>query len=192
MTRFPDPTLPPTTLPDTTPTSPPPPVPLPPVPLPVPDSTGTTTVAVNVPAPGPDLQAQIARLRRDLDDARSQANRFQERLRTAQDAHRADIAAIGEALITEADERGWCTEYDEFIERLNDSLNVDLPARLRTWQVIVPLRVTVRVEARTDDEAVDRAREIADDLESCLRRNDQVVTADTDSYHSFEASQADD
>lgn len=176
-----------TTNPDPTCTSVPPAVPLP---VPVDETTASPTAPVGT---GPGLPAQFTQLHRELDDARYDTTRLRQRLRAAEDAHRADIAAIGQALIAEADERDWCTEYDDFVERLNEKLNVELAIRMKAWEVIVPMLVRVRVaEARTPDEAVDRAGEIAVDLESWLRRDDAVITAYIGSHHDFEANQADD
>ena len=43
--------------------------------------------------------------------------------------HEHDIAAIGHALRREALDRGWCGEYDVFVDQLNLVLNVKLPDR---------------------------------------------------------------
>lgn len=51
--------------------------------------------------------------------------------------------ALGEALLEQAEERDWCSEYDEFADEW------DLPRRKRPYEVT--MKVTVL--ARNDDEA---------------------------------------
>lgn len=47
------------------------------------------------------------------------------------------IRMIGEALREEAEERDWCSEYDEFVKKLNERLpnGVELPTRQREFRV---------------------------------------------------------
>jgi hypothetical protein len=53
----------------------------------------------------------------------------EESLSKAFEAHRKDIDLIGEALNTEAANRGWCAEFDSAVSDLNGSLSIELPAR---------------------------------------------------------------
>lgn len=77
---------------------------------------------------------------------------------TPTEQHRADVAAIGTALLAEAETRGWCEEFDEFVERINQTLAVPLPDRKpKTWEVTATITVTVRVEAETEGEALRKA-----------------------------------
>lgn len=71
--------------------------------------------------------------------------------------HNDDIRIIGEELISEADSRGWCDQYDKFIKRVNDRLHIALPERVKTFSVTQTYRVTrtVTVEARDASEAGD-------------------------------------
>jgi hypothetical protein len=53
------------------------------------------------------------------------------------------IAHIGETLREEAENRGWCDEYDSFIEAVNVSLPVDmmLPKRMKAYEVEIEIEV---------------------------------------------------
>lgn len=75
--------------------------------------------------------------------------------------HAADIAKIGEALITEANDRDWCEAYDRVIDELNADLVMPLPTRERDYevQIRVTYETTVTVTARSKDEARERAEE---------------------------------
>ncbi len=77
----------------------------------------------------------------------------------ARERHDSDIARIGERLIEEAESRGWCSEFDEIVDELNGSLHVDLPRRVRDYEVTVPITVSilVTVTARDEDEARENA-----------------------------------
>jgi hypothetical protein len=79
--------------------------------------------------------------------------------------HRADIAAIGECLLEEAQNRRWCGEYDTVIDKLNSRLAVELPVRELVHEVEADIRVTVRVAARGESDAEDRARDIIRQIE---------------------------
>lgn len=51
------------------------------------------------------------------------------------DQHRADIETISRILITEANDRGWCSEYDTIVERINEQITVPLLKRRQTYQI---------------------------------------------------------
>jgi hypothetical protein len=87
------------------------------------------------------------------------------------ESHEADIALIGERLMSEAQDRSWCSEYDTIVESLNAELTVELPLRSREVEVtvcgnvLVPFSITVTVErtADMDDSDVEnQAQEKAD------------------------------
>lgn len=75
--------------------------------------------------------------------------------------HASDIESIGNALLEEAESRGWCSEYDEFVEGLNGRLTYDLPVREREYEVEIDVtyRMTVSVTARSEDEALEAAED---------------------------------
>lgn len=79
--------------------------------------------------------------------------------------HERDIELIGNALLQEAEDRDWCSAYDDFIEVLNRSLTVELKSREHEYEVEIEVtrkqvqRVTVTVTARDED----HARELIND-----------------------------
>lgn len=87
--------------------------------------------------------------------------------------HREDIVLIGNALIQEAVDREWCSEYDEFIDELNQKLHESLPIRTRYYDVEVVFtqvntqRTVIQVEATSESEALEIAEELGDDDPDC-------------------------
>lgn len=69
---------------------------------------------------------------RDLTNERTMLSNVQEHLDN-----------LGNALLEEAESRGWCSEYEEFAQKW------DLPTRIKEYDVTM----TVRVSARDEDEA---------------------------------------
>lgn len=82
-------------------------------------------------------------------------------LTAAKTRHTDDIEHIGSALIAEAEERGWCSQYDEFINKVNRILHIELETRERTYVVEVTARVSmqVEVEASSLNQAIESARD---------------------------------
>lgn len=123
----------------------------------------------------PGAEAEVARstvvaLHEELASARAEVEELREskyqalreaheNARQRRQQHEADIARIGEALMSEADEREWCDTYDEFVEDLNKSLTVALPLREVEFEVTmdVTVRITKTVTAATEDAAYTEA-----------------------------------
>lgn len=103
--------------------------------------------ALREPAPAVNTD-EITQLRADLARAREE--------------HRQDIARISEALTEEANDRGWCEEYDELVEALNDRLHVELETRYKDYEVTIEFRQTITVRAASEDNAMDEARDSSD------------------------------
>ena len=82
----------------------------------------------------------------------------------ARATHEKDVELIGQALIQEADERGWCDIYDAWIKKLNDKLYYDLPTREREYVVTRTFEVVVKVNVTAVNE--DDAREKAEAMYS--------------------------
>lgn len=82
--------------------------------------------------------------------------------------HQADIKLIGDRLIGEANDRGWCSEYDGIVDELNSDLMVELPLRRQNYQVAVQYTVYIDVEAGDEDDAREEASGIVNDIESRL------------------------
>lgn len=78
----------------------------------------------------------------------------------AREHHEKDIAIIGEALIAEADDRGWCDIYDGFVKNLNDKLYFELPTREKAYVVTHTFEVVVKINVTAIDE--DEAKEKAE------------------------------
>jgi hypothetical protein len=86
-----------------------------------------------------------------------------DRMRTLRDTalanHEHDLETIGQRLIEESDERGWCDEFDRIIDDVNESLHGTLPLRVQEFDlivdVVIPSSTTVTVKARNEQEAVD-------------------------------------
>lgn len=94
---------------------------------------------------------EIRRLADRLDGERTEAARLRER-------HLADLRSIGSALRREADERSWCSEYDQAATEVANGLHEaeafrQAAVRLKTY------RVVVEVEAYDEDSAREAAEE---------------------------------
>lgn len=89
-----------------------------------------------------DLKALVAVLRRQGADLRQELDATERR-------HKKDIATIGQALLSEAEERDWCSEYDDVVRSLNDELCVELP--VRSMDATLDFLVTVSIDGATGD-----------------------------------------
>jgi hypothetical protein len=111
------------------------------------------------------------------------------------------IRIIGERLIRESNDRGWCSEFDEIIDDVNASLPgpFALPTRERdfvvswTEQYTVTVRRSATVTARDEDSACDMASEMysgeADEYEMRNAVNDGDYEF-SDDNSDFEAEEA--
>ena len=136
----------------------------------------------------PDTSVQddsvVTALRSELSELRERyAQLEREHDALGQWKHRAvnDMATVSTALIREANDRGWCSEYDDIVASLNGNLHVlQLTERLRQFHRQVTVDMTFRVtreltiEARTVEEADDI---ITDDLYGYMA--DAVSSYDT-------------
>lgn len=87
------------------------------------------------------IAAELARLRDLVIQARTQ--------------HCSDIAKIGDRLLDEAEQRGWCHIFDDVVDEINSDLVVRLPERKREFAVThtYTVRITRVVQARDYDDA---------------------------------------
>lgn len=101
-------------------------------------------------------------------------------LTAAKTRHTDDIEHIGSALIAEAEERGWCSQYDEFINKVNRILHIELETRERTYVVEVTAHVSmqVEVEASSLNQAIEFARDSVGNLDG--RSYDDVSVTNID------------
>lgn len=99
--------------------------------------------------------------------------------------HAEDMETIGEALIEEAEARGWCSEYDDVISNLNDKLNGELPLRYQERMLVFTVRVPVRIRPGDEDEAVDDARQKLEAVDGNLDYMSESESVDA-SFEHFE------
>jgi hypothetical protein len=154
---------------------------------------GRDGVTVPASADVPALRDIIERLSNELADTKrnnTEATRYM-------NDYRSDIDTIGGALMEEAERRGWCAEYDEFVESVNQSLTrASLPTRERVYEVTWTeiYRVTVArsgtYTAASEDEAIDLARDEDEDssliLESIREGDFERVELYSDEYEAQE------
>lgn len=118
------------------------------------------------------LRAQVQALHTALDERGFE-------LAGARQAHRSDVAMIGQALLKEAKDRGWCSEYDDVVTELNRSLSISLPERMRDYTVHVSLTITLTtIRARDEDSARQRAECIVRRLEREVDQMEGISTSD--------------
>lgn len=117
-----------------------------------------------------DLQQQVERLTRERDQARESAQ-----------AYSADFAAVGEALMEEAIQRDWCSEYDEFVDRVNSQTKrLDLPIREQEYEVEVTVSgyiettTTVTVTAYSQENA---DKMVAENMDNYIDADDVLTNA---------------
>lgn len=88
----------------------------------------------------------------DVRQLHEQITVLTERLKLAQQMtsearrnHQADIEWIGQKLMSEAEQRDWCDQYDKFVEEVNNQLHVELPTRYIDYTA--EIRITVSYTA---------------------------------------------
>lgn len=85
---------------------------------------------------------------------RDQIERFTGALEKEHAAHEADIQTISDALIAEAESRGWCEEYEKLVASLDASLHKPLIVRHHTYKVVEWYTVTrLRYISASSEEA---------------------------------------
>lgn len=94
----------------------------------------------------------------------------------ARDEARRAIEMIGERLIDESNNRGWCSEFDEFIDQANSNLPgwLQLPSREREYEVTWTETYYVTVNRSTTVNARDaeHACELVGDMGLCGEADD--------------------
>ena len=105
----------------------------------------------------PTLELQIERLKASV-------SYWEDRYRHEAERHIEDIKTIGERLIAEADQRGWCEDYDVMVDDLNTKRNIDLPLRNHQYEVNVSFTVhmNVTVEAQSPEDAQSMANDMVE------------------------------
>lgn len=93
------------------------------------------------------LREIIERLSNDLADEKHRCETANSILNTRNQQFSDSINIIGASLMEEAERRGWCAEYDDFVESINSQLPYhDLPTREREYEVTWTEYVTVAID----------------------------------------------
>lgn len=112
---------------------------------------------------------RIAQIDRYMASVDAKSEELEVRLAQAADAvlraqaqHAADMSLVGERLLAEAVKRGWCSDFDEFLDNVNPHLTVALPTRTQDYTVTITYEVKLsgQVAARSLSDAQDRARSV--------------------------------
>lgn len=94
-------------------------------------------------APENPENPEVTRLRSEVEMLQAEATRLREHISNISSRHSRDIALIGGVLQEEAENRDWCSDYDDIVDRLNSDLHVELPVRETEHEVEVTGTVTV-------------------------------------------------
>ena len=100
-----------------------------------------------------------------LNRLRTMYSNLQAQFNVVRNNYSSDIEKIGERLISEAEDRGWCGVYDEVIEDLNSHLYMELPSRERTftYKAKYTVYVEVEVESTNENDAEEQARDLIEE-----------------------------
>lgn len=126
-------------------------------------------------------------------------NKLQVEFRDYKSQAQRAIYIIGERLLTEADDRGWCAEFDEIIDDVNANLPsyLQLPTRSKDYTVTWTETYTITVkrsecvsEMRNEDDAIDYIRSNAETLDfSELQYQDVLDCAWDSDNNDYEAEE---
>ena len=145
-----------------------------------------------------ELQAEIAKLKADLDEMRVRYESADKRA----EGWRIDFQHLSNSLLEEAEARGWCNEYEEFCDSVDEGLQYgEMPRREKEYTVTWQTYVTVSVDmsrtytATSEENAIEMAME---DYYGAAPEEDDVVEAvrsgnwedSDDPYREYEAEEA--
>lgn len=126
------------------------------------------------------LKAKITELETDNSRTNMRANTYCE-----------DIATIGRLLLEEAERRGWCADYDDFVESINGNLTLaELPVREQEFEIVVRGTATiswsrhVTVTAKNEDEAISM---VEDDPSEYMNLDEEAT--ESASYNGFDTNE---
>ena len=135
------------------------------------------------------LEDRIAKQVELIEDGNSTVSQYRTQLIQSRDSHNTDIDTIGEMLIYEAEERDWCSMYDDFIKNVNERLSIKLPERERSFVVEISaiVRMQYEIDASSRDQAEECAREAVHELDggeyNAVRVTD-IYISDIEAQHS--------
>ncbi|MGA1438005.1 MAG: hypothetical protein ACO35F_11055 [Ilumatobacteraceae bacterium] len=100
-----------------------------------------------------------------LNRLRTMYSSINTQLNTVRNNYSHDIEVIGNRLISEAEDRGWCDAYDDVIADLNSQLYMELPTRERTftYRAKYTVYVEVEVESTNENDAEEQARDLIEE-----------------------------
>jgi hypothetical protein len=100
-----------------------------------------------------------------LNRLRTMYSSINTQLNVVRNNYSSDIEKIGERLISEAEDRGWCDTYDEVIADLNSHLYMELPSRERAfvYRAKYTVYVEVEVESTNENDAEEQARDLIEE-----------------------------
>lgn len=123
-----------------------------------------------------EVEAMVEELRRDAEDLRRELGTLREQLASAREEnallsdshdqvsardthHQEDLRTIADALLREAQERDWCSEYDGFVEKINrithgSWLQPCVRTVTREWRVMA----TITAQRAHLDEVIEELR----------------------------------
>ena len=77
---------------------------------------------------------------------------------------KADWAQLNKLMVTEADDRDWCSEYDEKVDSWNNSLTLlQLTSRIKTFTVSLTIKLDFEQQVEVKAISSDHARDKIDD-----------------------------
>lgn len=92
--------------------------------------------------------------RQQYEVMKNTAEQWELRSNTIRKHYESDIQMIGEALLEEAEDRGWCDDFDKFVSRLNDKLFTSLVERVKTYTITKKYMVTVSTTVTTTPDKI--------------------------------------
>lgn len=147
---------------------------------------GQTLTATESATPESDV---VSDLRSQVAAREAEVENLTHRLGLARRHHQEDITLIGEKLMYEAEQRDWCSEYDDVVEGLNNSLHIELPTRSRDVDVnySVTLTVTLNRSTTVSVSGGDDPRDVANDQFDSYEVEDEVRRALENAYLSVDS-----
>lgn len=103
-------------------------------------------------------QERINSLIEDVRIARSDLDAAVARAGTAVTLHEEDMLVVSDHLKNEAAERGWCADFDRFVDKVNRELNKQLEPRIQKYNLDMNFRVRVTCAPSELDDVVESVK----------------------------------
>ena len=113
-----------------------------------------------------ELKASLIAVQKQYFDEQAKNVRLEKEFSEFKDAAFKLRDVVGERLIEESNDRGWCAEFDQIIEKINEGLRWDLqlPTRQKTYNVTYREEFTVsvtrnkKIVAASEKDAIEQAK----------------------------------